>query len=146
MLKKNKINKRIIKREKFINLNPSVPVSRQTNYANYIPDQTEVIRMNNKEYTYNDLYKSPHLPDDITPDDYINDEYSIDDKLNSTSDIDSRWEVKSGLNNTWKNESDSNIFNIYKTPNDYVKTTSQAVDYAVDKNRKNLDDLSREMY
>ena len=140
LIKLDKDNK-IKKKENFISMNPSVPVSKQPNHTRYLPDEKEVIRMNGKEYTYNSMYgKYMAIPETL-----IDDDYSIDNADELTTGTDDGWETR-GTTNNWKDEEDSDMFNMYGNPHDYVKSTSDAMGYATDKNRDNLDNLAKQMF
>lgn len=140
LIKKDKDSKKN-EEEEFISLNPSIPVSKQTNHTRYLPDEKEVIRMNGKEYTYNSVYgKYMAVPETL-----IDDDYSIDNEDELTTGTDDGWDIR-GTKNSWKDEEDSDLFNIYGHPHDYINSTGNAIGFASDKNRENLDNLAKAMF
>jgi hypothetical protein len=124
---KDRERKQKQKEESFIDMKPHVPVSRQTNHSRYLPDEIKGVKLGDKYYSHRDIYGDYSELDD----ELISDDYSIDNNNHTATD------------DTWSDDEDSQMDNIYGYPHDYISSTAEAMGFAADKNRKNLDDLTR---
>lgn len=109
-------------------LNPSIPIKDQQSFVHYLPDDIPE-NVNGVVTTYNEL-NPQKLSTAVLPD------------------IPKPWghkEINVGFTNSYKNTDDSRIMQPFDWPDNLNSSTSSAVEYMVDKNRQNFDDLSNQI-
>ena len=125
------------------NFNPSVPVSAQNSYVNYMGDNVPMIVKNNinefindndnntvnkNKITYNQYYKTPEPKYEYLP--------IIKNKIN-------RSDTYTGLYNEYNNFIDQDYNNPYNWEQNYNESTHNAIEYATTKNRESLQLLNQ---
>ena len=132
---RDKINKNKNKYENFASMKPYIPVKLQTNYTNYVPDYLDVSRLNGK-YISHDSVKGKYVPVD---DNIIGDDYAIDLEENECVNGWGEGDRKiTGIYNDYIDNDDTQILNPLNEQDNYLKSTCDAVQFAAEKNRKNL--------
>jgi hypothetical protein len=131
------------KGEFIANFNPSVPVSAQNSYSNYMENNIPIIVNNNirniddnnandigskNKITYNQYYNIQEPKYEYLP--------IIKNKIN-------RNDTYTGLYNEYNNFADQGYNNPYEWEQNYNETTYNAIDYATTKNRESLQLLNQ---
>ena len=126
MEKKLSDNVKTVNRNFVANFNPSIPVSAQNSYTNYLPN-TESVIVDGQKINYRNYYNEQE-PDYIYPP-------IIKNKLD-------RGDTYSGLFNEYNNYQDQNYPNPYGWEQNYNQSTSEAIQFATNKNRDNIEMLN----
>lgn len=106
--------------------NPSLPIDRQQSFTNYLPDNIAV-KYNNEFINNNQLN-----PPKVVRKEYIPFLHNPENR-----------ESILGLNNSYENSKDSSIINSLGYPMDYNRTTSNAIEFATELNRNNIDIMDK---
>ncbi len=104
------------------NFNPSVPVSAQQSYTNYMGDHVPVLVDGNK-VTRRQFYNDPEPEYNYVP--------VIENRIN-------RADTYTGLDNNYNNYQDQNYPNPYGWEQNFNQTTYNAMEFATQKNRDSL--------
>lgn len=114
------------------NFNPSVPVSAQNSYTNFMDDTVPIITSdidgNKTKITYRQFYNTPEPKYEYLP--------IIKNKINKN-------DTYTGLYNEYNNFVDQDYNNPYEWEQNYNETTYNAIDYATAKNRESLQLLNQ---
>lgn len=104
------------------NFNPSVPVSAQNSYTNFMDDHVPIITNGNR-VTYRQFYNDPEPDYEYLP--------IMRNKINKN-------DTYTGLYNEYNNFVDQDYNNPYDWEKNYNETTYNAIEYATRKNRESL--------
>ena len=104
------------------NFNPSVPVSAQKSYTNYMENHVPIIVDGNK-VTYRQFYNEPEPNYEYLP--------IIKNKINKN-------DTYTGLYNEYNNYADQDYNHPYDWEKNYNQTTYDAIEFATQKNRESL--------
>ena len=120
------------------NFNPSVPVSAQNSYSNYMADDIPVFTKNNinniNDYNVNDISNK----NKNTYRQYYNVQEPKYEYLPIIKNKINRNDTYTGLYNEYNNFVDQEYNNPYEWEQNYNETTYNAIDYATAKNRESL--------
>ena len=120
------------------NFNPSVPVSAQNSYSNYMGDDIPVFIKNNinniNDYNVNDISNK----NKNTYKQYYNVQEPKYEYLPIIKNKINRNDTYTGLYNEYNNFVDQGYNNPYEWEQNYNETTYNAIDYATTKNRESL--------
>lgn len=105
--------------------NPSLPIDRQQSFTNYLPDNIPV-KLNNEFINHNQINSPKVVRKEYIP--FLHNPENRDSLI--------------GVNNSYLNSQDSTIINSLGYPMNYNKTTSDAIEYATQLNRNNIDEMS----
>ncbi len=108
------------------NFNPSIPVSAQNSYTNYLPN-TESVMVDGNKINYRNYYNEQE-PNYNYPS-------IIKNKLD-------RGDTYTGMFNEYNNSQDQNYPNPYGWEQNYNQSTYEAIEFATNRNRNNIEMLN----
>jgi hypothetical protein len=120
------------------NFNPSVPVSAQNSYSNYMGDDIPVFTKNNINNINDDNVNDISNKNKNTYKQYYNVQEPKFEYLPIIKNKINRNDTYTGLYNEYNNFVDQGYNNPYEWEQNYNETTYNAIDYATTKNRESL--------